>query len=81
MSSEEKRQKYANLKNLNTLFMGLRLPRLDHEDYIVDHVDEETSFLLVWETIEFGYNRGGHKQLHKLWCETTQQHMQDAEYT
>lgn len=80
MSFEERRQKYANMKNLNTLFMDLRLPRLDHEDYIIDYVDEESSFLLLWETIEFGYDRGGNEQLQKRWFETTQQQMQDVEY-
>lgn len=75
---QEKREKFQKLRKINSMFLGLHLPPLYVDETMMQLIDEEMLFLLLWEVMEFGYGRSGNTQLSKLWLQGKEQQMQDA---
>jgi hypothetical protein len=77
-TTQENREKFSKLRKINRMFVDLHLPPLDVDETIIQLIDEELLFLLLWEVMEFGYGRAGSTQLSKLWLQRKEQQMQDA---
>ncbi len=59
-------QNIVNIKSTCKLFKKLNLPHIEIPNEMMDLIDEELSYILLWDTIEFGFKTAD-TQLRKLW--------------